>query len=372
MTTCNIVTSIACEDDLRQDSMNSRWTHFSTLPMGELRLMFREWAATMVPRDGLAVYYPNCFCCPGNTLLTNHIIHQVATGKGVIRVTTNRGIKLESTGRPRREGRGQYNRMTPYGTDEVVIIGDEHDQRLASIPIEMLAESFFTSRQRVNDLHGNPYLTSFMVWCDGNQVDPKIGVYSHPRFHVSSRATVLPRLKEEMEGCAHYFFTQGKERCIMCDAINDEIQRKGLVISVTKHFVMWAPYASRYPFEVWIAPLKHYAFFNQCFEDDPANIRLALSELASLTQQVLSKLEILFGPRFPFTATIHTGPRKYKSLNIAEVEMAYHMKLRIVADLGPTSVYERALGENEHAVLPEVAAELLRMSPEDLFAWINS
>lgn len=373
MLTYTTVTGVTMhlEKDTRRDPLTGRRTIFFPQSTGDLRLTLKEWADGLTPKGGESNFYTGCFCCPGNTSLTNMTICEVNTGHGNIRVTTSREIQLESSGRPRKRGRGEYDCSTPYGTDEAVIIGDHHDPRLTTIPVELLTEALLTSRQRVADLLGNPVLSSFLIWCDGNQIDRKIGTYFHPRFHISSRDTVLRRVEDEMDGFHRFYYIQDKERCLLCDIIRSELEENICVIAQSDHFLVWAPYAARYPFEIWIAPLQHFAFFDRSHGTDEHCIRLIMSELAGLTQEVLRKLEILFGPRVPFTATIHTGPRRFRSLKEESIGPAYHWRLRIVPHLGPASAYERSLGETEHVILPEVAADILRRTPEDITAWLN-
>ncbi len=70
---------------------------------------------------------------------------------------------------------------------------------------------------------------------------------------------VPKRVQEELAGAKRYFDYQ--ERCIYCDIIRQETETAARIILETDHFVAFAPYAARFPFETWILPKKHSSHF---------------------------------------------------------------------------------------------------------------
>ena len=50
-----------------------------------------------------------------------------------------------------------------------------------------------------------------------------------------------------------------KERCLICDLIAQEMEDGRRLVAVTDHTVALAPYASRFPFELWVLPRRHGA-----------------------------------------------------------------------------------------------------------------
>jgi len=76
------------------------------------------------------------------------------------------------------------------------------------------------------------------------------------------------------------------------------------LVRETKHFSVFCPPSSRWPYEVWLAPKERGNFFGG------AN-REALAELSRLFSSVLKKLEKHINPDFPFNFYIHQGPDWY-------------------------------------------------------------
>jgi len=67
------------------------------------------------------------------------------------------------------------------------------------------------------------------------------------------------RVREEVDSCWHYY--DEKERCIFCDIIRQERETGERVIGENDHFITMAPYASRFPFEMWLLPKAHGSSF---------------------------------------------------------------------------------------------------------------
>ncbi len=81
--------------------------------------------------------------------------------------------------------------------------------------------------------------------------------------HTHSQLIALPivprRVREEVDNCWHYY--DEKERCIFCDIIRQELETGERVIGENDHFITLSPYASRFPFEMWLLPKVHGSSF---------------------------------------------------------------------------------------------------------------
>ncbi|MFA6553190.1 MAG: hypothetical protein WCT27_02080 [Patescibacteria group bacterium] len=349
---------------LRRDPLTGRWVKL--IPTGDKRLreIFGRWRS----RNNNAItptHVEGCYCCPDHPELTNPpILHQY-TPHGTLTVTTpKQDLNVTIFEEPVREPDGLYDRMTPVGIDETIIMGDNHAVRLTELPADFLSASLSVCRDRIRDLNQNRCLQNFMFWTEGNYYDESMGTYRHPCWHINSEAHVLRRIEEEIGGCMHYYFPpQEKERCLICDLIRFEQEKSVRVIWQSDHHLVWAPYAARYPFEIWIAPLRHGAFF----QENPE-----VRDLSMLIKRALTQLEGYFGPHYLYTVTLHSGPRKFGSYDSEKIAQAYHWRLRIVPFLGPSSMRAHVKGENEHVVFPEVAARLLMMPSQDIEAWLQA
>ncbi len=127
--------------------------------------------------------------------------------------------------------------------------------------------------------------------------------HSHSQLIVTP---IVPQLvANEMERAETFYNNRG--RCLFCDIIQKEIDTNIRIIISADNFVVFAPFASRFPFETWILPKKHETHFEnlQKFEID---------ELANVLKNTLVKLEsALDFP--PYNFIIHSTP-----FNINDIE----------------------------------------------------
>ena len=97
--------------------------------------------------------------------------------------------------------------------------------------------------------------------------------------HSHSQIIALPivprRVTEEIEGAKTYF--NYKDRCVYCDMVRQELRQKTRIVSENQAFISITPYASRFPFETWIVPKKHFPSFEHMkpFQYEQASLILS-------------------------------------------------------------------------------------------------
>src|SRR6516165_495137 len=86
---------------------------------------------------------------------------------------------------------------------------------------------------------------------------------AHTTSHSISRLVALPitprAIKNKLIIAREYFAE--KERCIYCDVVRQELQDRSRLIAESKDFVVFAPFASRFPFEMAVFPRSHSSAF---------------------------------------------------------------------------------------------------------------
>jgi UDPglucose--hexose-1-phosphate uridylyltransferase len=118
-------------------------------------------------------------------------------------------------------------------------------------------------------------------------------------------------------------------------------------------FIAVVPFASRFPFEVWIMPKKH----SPDFVTLDAGVRL---ELAKVIKKVLSKLKKgLNDPVYNYV--LHTAPfRREKTGYWKSIDYDYHWHIEIIPRLTRVAGFEWGTGFYICPVTPEDAAKFLR------------
>lgn len=235
-----------------------------------------------------------------------------------------------------------FDRMNGVGAHEVVIETPLHQETLTTLPVKDVENVLWAYRQRILDLKGDQRLRYVLVFKNHGVAAGASLEHSH------SQLIALPivprRVSEEIEGAKHYF--QYKDRCVFCDIVRQELQQKVRVISENKSFVSIAAFASRFPFETWILPKKHYSHFENMETADYGQAAQSLLDTLQRLNQVLG------GP--PYNFVLHTS-------SFSDVDKDYyHWHFEIMPKLTKVAGFEWGTGFYINPTPPEQAATYLR------------
>jgi UDPglucose--hexose-1-phosphate uridylyltransferase len=146
------------------------------------------------------------------------------------------------------------------------------------------------------------------------------------------------------DNCWHYY--DEKERCIFCDIIRQERDTGERVIGENEHFITLAPYAPRFPFEMWLLPKVH----GSSYENNQSSV---YASLARMLKDTLMRLDqVLDRPAFNFM--IHTSPIG------EEINDHYHWHIEIIPKLTKVAGFEWGTGFYINPTPPEESARFLR------------
>jgi UDPglucose--hexose-1-phosphate uridylyltransferase len=134
--------------------------------------------------------------------------------------------------------------------------------------------------------------------------------------------------------------------------VQQELATGSRIVLEDDIFVAFTPYASRFPFEIWVMPKVHSSHFENLQ-------KLEIEELAQVLRKILLKLEkALEFP--PYNYIVHTTPFTYR-----EIEY-YHWHIEIIPRLTRVAGFEWGSGFYINPVTPESAAEHLRDTSVDM------
>ena len=249
-----------------------------------------------------------------------------------------------------RSGQGIYDMMNGIGAHEVVIETPKHISNIADLPLEQIDSVIGTYISRIIDLSKDTRFRYVLVfknngWAAGG------GRIKHSRSQLIATPVTPKRVKEELVGAKRYF--DYRERCLFCDLIKQEIETKTRLIIDVDGFIAIVPFASRFPFEVWILPKKHSCDFISL-----SNVHRR--DLAEILKVVLLKLKVgLNDP--PFNYIVHSAPfRKSKAGYWKTIEEDYHWHIEIMPRLTRVAGFEWGTGFYICPLPPESAAKFLR------------
>jgi len=329
--------------ELRKDPIIGRWVIISP-ERGKRPIDFH----TKVEKKYLGGFCP---FCPGNESKTPAEVlayrsagPETASAQWSLRVVPNRYPALTIEEDLVREGEGIYDRMSGVGAHEVIIETPDHNQTYTSISQRAVEDVFRAMQARILDLKNDPRFRYFMIF--KNQGKSAGASLEHSHSQLIALPIVPKRVMEEIQGARSYF--SYKERCIFCDIIRQDmvVSQQARVVSYNDSFVALTPFASRFPFEVWILPRRHAHHFEDVSPQ-------GFGELASLFQQVMQRLEgLLSNPDYNFI--LHNAPIG------DETREYYHWHLEIFPKLTHVAGFEWGSGFYINPIPPELAAQLLR------------
>jgi len=258
------------------------------------------------------------------------------------RVVPNKFPALQVEGELEKRGDGIYDLMNGVGAHEVIIECPQHETNIGRLPVENIREVLWMYRDRLVDLKKDPRLVHGLIF--KNKGAPAGASLDHAHSQLIVTPVVPISVWEEMTGALEFYNYRG--RCIFCDMIQQELAAGDRVVLDTPGFVVFCPFASRFPFETWILPKRH----SSQFENIP---RQGIEELGFVLKATLGKLELALDDP-PYNYIVHTGP-----FNSGELTH-YHWHLEIFPRLTRVAGFEWGSGFYINPVLPEEAAAFLR------------
>ncbi|MEK6558277.1 MAG: galactose-1-phosphate uridylyltransferase, partial [Candidatus Margulisiibacteriota bacterium] len=161
-------------------------------------------------------------------------------------------------------------------------------------------------------------------------------------------------IKVELEAARTHFLR--KERCLFCDVIKQEFMTRERMVAENSDYVSFTPFASRFPFEVTIAPKKHACRFSDMSDE-------SFGHLAFILKDVLTRLKVTLNDP-AYNIILHTAPNIVGRPGMADywtsIELDYHWHLQIMPRLTKVAGFEWGTGFYINPTPPEEAAEFLR------------
>lgn len=283
-----------------------------------------------------------CPFCPGNEGMTPRATFSSGREGGgwSVRVIPNKFPFFHIEGEFDRRPEGMYDMMEAVGAHEIVVESPDHRQNLATLEPPQIEKILVAYRERLTDLERDPRFQQFLI------LKNYPGVFNrHPHSHIMAMPVIPRRIDEEIWGTLDYY--QRKERCIFCDILKEEISMRKRVVLETVHFLVFCPFASRFPFETWIVPKVHSPDFHHIAREE-------MKDLSGVIQSLFARYyKLLSNP--PYSFTFHTSPVQSR---FHRSEYHWHMETRL--RIGLREGFEWGAGFFMNPTPPENAAADLR------------
>lgn len=259
-----------------------------------------------------------------------------------VRVVPNKFPALRIEGDLTNRSDGMYDVISGIGAHEVIIECPQRETNLSRLTAENIRDVLWVYRDRLVDLKQDRRLVHGLIFKNKGALAGATLDHCHSQLIVNPVIPIV--IQEEMQGAETYF--RDRRRSIFADMLQQEQATGSRVVIDSPGFVVFCPYASRFPFETWIVPKNHTSHFENITRQD-------IDEMSTVLKQTLQKLEqALDDP--PYNYVIHTAP-----FDVQEVGH-YCWHLEIFPRLTRVAGFEWGSGFYINPVTPEQAAKFLR------------
>jgi len=301
-----------------------------------------------------------CPFCPGNESQTPPELWAVREGGGPnqpgwkVRVIPNKFPALRIEGEMNREAEGIYDRMNGIGAHEVIIDTPVHHQRGEEEPVADIALALTACKERMIDLQRDARFRYILVF---KNVGWEAGAsLRHSHYQLIATPVTPHRVKAKLTGARDYY--QRKERSVFHDVLRQE-QREGCrVVFENRGFLVFCPFASRFPFELCVLPKRQAADYYSMESDE-------ILQLADALKVTLGKLsQGLNRPQYNLiiqTAPSRSGHRHSGYWDTIDQDFRWHIE--ILPRLTRTAGFEWGTGFYINPMPPEESAAYLRELP---------
>lgn len=326
--------------ELRKDPVINRWVIISKT-RGERPFDFKTIAEEDISH--------NCPFCEGHEDMTPPEILSYRkkdtkpnTPGWWIRVVPNKFPALKIEGELQRSGEGMYDKMNGIGAHEVIIETPDHTKDISELSDEHVRDILEVYRNRIRDLKKDKRFEYALIFKNKGLAAGASLLHPHSQLIVTP---IIPkRVKEEVLGAEKYY--DYKDRCVFCDIISQEQMFDKRIVMENDKFIAICPFASRFPFEIWLLPKKHMSNFASIEDKD-------LHSFAEVFKGTLYKLNKALD-NVPYNYIIHTAPLKKDGLD------CFHWHIEIMPKLTNVAGFEWGSGFYINPTPPEDAAEFLR------------
>jgi len=242
------------------------------------------------------------------------------------------------------ENEGPYLHAPGAGGHEVLVESPRHDSTLGSHPLDQVELVLKAIKERILAYAEDPRIEYVQVFKNSGAAAG--ASLEHTHFQIIATPMVPGIIEAEMKVLrkADPLTSDGKS-CLLCEVIRFESDRKERTIRDFGDFVVFCPYASRFPYESWIVPREHVGHFHETPE------RLVRS-LAEALRDAVGRYESSF-ENPPYNLILHTAPFRARSGD-------FHWHIEILPRLAMAAGFEWATGWFINPTPPEMAAKVLR------------
>ena len=282
--------------------------------LGELRLdaLTNEWVVMAAHRQARVFLPPKELCplCPTKPGL----LSEIPEANYEVAVFENLSPSLAIAGSdwklPEYDGLN-----TPIvdaaGFCEVLCYTDQHEANFGSLSLEQIRIVMEAWRDRTREISKLPNIANIFPF-ENRGVEVGVTLH-HPHGQIYSYSYLPPRVEKMLKIATDHLAKHS--RPLLTDIIAREIKDEVRIVSQNSDWIAYVPFASRYPFEIHIAP--------KVFTADLAELTDAQADaFGAVAKESLERLDGVFGIEMAYMASWHQAP-----VHVGRKALGLHMQI---------------------------------------------
>ena len=235
-----------------------------------------------------------------------------------------------------------FRKEIPSGVHEVIIESPEHDHSLSGLSVSHVELVFQAYKMRLQHFRSKQDIVHAIIF---KNYGPDAGAsLSHSHSQLVGLGFVPSEVSRRNHRLLEYF--DKHESCYHCQIASEEERLGDRLIFASAHFVVFAPFASRFPYEFNVHPRVHRSHF------DELN-RAELKDLAGVMKSTLGALERA-QPQLSYNMILNTSP--FNNAN----PLAHHWGIQVLPRSARIAGFELGTDCFINTIKPEYAAAVLR------------
>ncbi|RJQ53221.1 MAG: galactose-1-phosphate uridylyltransferase [Actinobacteria bacterium] len=334
--------------EIRKDPASHTWVVLAT----ERKKRPSDFKGSSAVEEPTAEEVEHCPLCFGHEHMAPPAVFEMwparASGRKrmtwTTRVVENKFPALNPGAMLSQEDVGKFfHYLTGVGGHEVIVDSPRHGDTLSTMPQAQLVALVKTYIQRYRFWRNDKRMAYTLIF--KNYGAAAGASLSHPHSQLVAMPIIPPRVVEELEEAKDFY---GRENaCLYCRMAQTEMNAKpSRMVFENESMVAFAPYASRFPFELRILPKRHMAAFEEMRDPEIADFAEALGATRKSIARVLS--------RPPYNLMIHVAPIRTPGL------LYYHWHVEVIPRLAMPAGFEWGSGIYINTMSPEEVAKALR------------
>ena len=282
--------------------------------LGELRLdaLTNEWVVMAAHRQTRAFLPPKELCplCPAKPGL----LSEIPESNYEVVVFENLSPSLALAGQdwklPEYDGLN-----TPIvdaaGYCEVLCYTDQHEANFGSLSLEQIRIVMEAWRDRTREISKLPHIAHIFAF-ENRGVEIGVTLH-HPHGQIYSYSYLPPRVEKMLKIATEHLAKYS--RPLLSDIIAREIKDEVRIVAQNNDWIAYVPFASRYPFEIHIAP--------KVFTADLAELTdVQADSFGAVAKEALQRLDGVFGIEMAYMASWHQSP-----VHVGRNALGLHMQI---------------------------------------------